>query len=168
MTQLKLRQRLLSIGEDYDVTDAAGKPRYKVDGKVLRIRETFVIENTEGQEVGTVKQKLVALRRTMIVTRGGREIATIRKALIAPFRDKWMIDVEDGKDLTATGNILDHEYTVRRDDDTIATISKRWFTIRDTYGVDIRDGEDEALIVAIVVAIDEMVHDPDEEERDKK
>ena len=168
MTQLKLRQRLLSIGEDYDVTDASGTPRYKVDGKVLRIRETFVIEDTRGQEVATVKQKLIALRRTMVVTRGGKEIATIRKALLAPFRDKWSIDVEGGDDLTATGNILDHEYTVRRGDDTIATISKRWFTIRDTYGLDVRDGEDEGLIVAIVVAIDEMAHDPDEEDNNRK
>lgn len=167
MTQLKLRQRLISIGEDYDVTDAAGTKRYHVDGKVLRIRQTFVIEDADGNEVATVKQKLIALRRTMFVERGGREIATIRKALFAPLRDKWTIEVEDGAELSATGNILDHEYTVRRGDDVIATISKRWFTIRDTYGVDVRAGEDEALIVAIVVAIDEMVHEPEDDEKER-
>ena len=159
MPTLKLRQRLLSLGEDFDVTDDAGRRVFKVDGKLLRIRETFVIEDTEGKEVATIQQKLIAVRETMRITRDGKTIASIRKALIAPFRDKWMIDVEGGKDLVAKGDILDHEYELLRDDETIATVSKRWFTLRDTYGIDIREGEDAGLIVAVAVAIDEMVHD---------
>ena len=165
MPTLKLRQRLLSLGEDFDVTDTGGRPVYKVDGKLLRIRETFVIEDMEGKEVATIRQKLIAVRETMRITRGDETLATIRKALISPFRDKWLIDVEGGKDLVAQGNILDHEYEVRRGDETVATVSKRWFTIRDTYGIDVKEGEDAGLIVAVAVAIDEMVHDPDEEEK---
>lgn len=166
MPQYKLRQRLLSLGEDYDVMDANGKRAFHVDGKLLRIRETFVIEDAAGKEVATVQQKLIAVRRTMRVLRGGELVATIRKALLTPFRDKWMIDVEGGEDMVARGSILDHEYEICRGDETVATVSKRWFTIRDTYGIDVRDGEDAALVIAIAVAIDEMVHDPDEEGHD--
>ncbi len=139
MARYKMRQRLISIGEDFTIEDERGNPVYTVDGKVLRIRETFVIEDQQGNEV-----------------------ATIRKAWFTPFRDKFAIDVKDGQDLVAQGDLLDHEYEIRRGGATIAHVSKHWFAFRDTYGIEIAPGEDDGLILAIAVAIDEMVHDPDE------
>ncbi len=163
MPQFKLRQRLLSFGDDFDITDADGTAVYHVDGKVFRLRHTSVIEDMDGAEVATVRQKLIAIRKTMIISRNDDTIATIRKALVAPLRDKYMIDVEGAEELIAKGSILDHEYTIRRGDDDVAQVSKRWFTIRDTYGVDIVDGEDAGLLLAVVVAIDELANEPDDE-----
>ena len=162
MARYKMRQRLISIGEDFDIEDEQGQPVYHVDGKVLRIRETFVIEDRSGNEVATIREKKIALRDSMNILRGGDVIATIRKAWVTPFRDKFSIDVANGPDMTAQGNILDHEYEIRQDGETVARVSKHWFTIRDTYGIDIAPGHDDGLILAVAVAIDEMAHDPDE------
>ncbi|HEX2643012.1 MAG TPA: LURP-one-related family protein [Thermoanaerobaculia bacterium] len=162
MARYKMRQRLVSIGEDYDIQDESGNPVYRVDGKILRIRETFVLEDMAGNEVATIREKKIALHDSMKILRGGDTIATIRKAWLTPFRDKFGIDLTDGKDMVAQGSILDHEYEIRQDGDTVAQVSKQWFTIRDTYGIDIAPGQDDGLILAIVVAIDEMAHDPDE------
>ncbi len=162
MARYKMRQHLLSLGEDYTVEDEQGQAVYKVDGKLLRIRETFVIEDRQGNEVATIREKKIALRDSMKILRGGDTLATIRKAWISPFRDKFSIDVEGGDDLVAQGKILDHDYEIRRGATTIARISKRWFTLRDTYGIDVAPGEDDGLVLAIAVAIDEMAHDPDE------
>ena len=163
MPQYKLRQRLLSFGDDFDITDEDGNAAYHVDGKVFRIRHTSVIEDMDGGEIATIQQKLIAIRKTMRISRNDETIATIRKALIAPLRDKFMIDVEGGEELVAKGSVLDHEYVVRRGDEEIAQVSKQWFTIRDTYGVDIAEGEDAGLLLAVVVAIDELVHEPDDD-----
>lgn len=162
MARYKMRQHLLSLGEDFTIEDERGEPVYKVDGKLLRIRETFVIEDRQGNEVATIREKKIALRDSMKILRGGDTIATIRKAWISPFRDKFTVDVEGGEDLVAQGNILDHEYEIRRGSDTVAHISKRWFSFRDTYGIDVASGEDDGLVLALAVAIDEMAHDPDE------
>jgi uncharacterized protein YxjI len=162
MARYKMRQHLISLGEDYTIEDERGEAAYKVDGKLLRIRETFVIEDRNGNEVATVREKKIALRDSMKILRGGDTIATIRKAWISPFRDKFSVDVEGGEDLVAQGNILDHDYEIRRGGETVASVSKRWFAIRDTYGIDIAEGEDEGLILGIAVAIDEMAHDHDE------
>jgi uncharacterized protein YxjI len=163
MARYKLRQRLISIGEDFTIEDEQGNTVYTVDGKVLRIRETFVIEDRAGNEVATIREKKLAIRDSMAILRGGDTLATIKKALFSPFRDKFTIDVEDGEDLTAQGNILDHEYEIRRGGDTVARVSKHWFSLTDTYGVETAEGEDDGLILAIAVAIDEMAHDPDEQ-----
>jgi uncharacterized protein YxjI len=162
MARYKLRQRLISIGEDFTIEDDQGNTVYTVDGKVMRIRETFVIEDRAGNEVATVREVKLAIRDSMKILRGGQTLATIRKALISPFRDKFGIDVEGGEDMVAVGNILEHEYEIRRGDAVVGRVSKHWFTIRDTYGVETAAGADDALILAIAVAIDEMAHDPDE------
>ena len=165
MARYRMKQRLISIGEDYVIEDAEGRPVYKVDGKVLTIRETFVIEDLQGREVATIREKKLALRDSMKILRGGETIATVRKAWLTPFRDRFDIDVAGGEDLQAKGDLLDHDYQIRRGRQVVAQISKRWFSLRDSYGIDVAPGEDDALMLAIAVAIDEMAHDPDEEKR---
>ncbi len=159
MARYKMRQRLVSIGEDFDITDEHGNLVYRVDGKVLRLRETFVIEDLDGREVATIREKKLALRDTMNVLRGGTTMATIRKARFAPFRDKFAIEVVGGRDMVAQGDILHHEYEIRRGGEAVARISKHLFALSDTYGIEIAPGEDEGLVLAVAVAIDEMAHD---------
>jgi uncharacterized protein YxjI len=160
----KMRQRLISLGEDYDIEDEAGRPAFHVDGQHLRIHETFVITSADGREVATVRQRLLALRETMNIERGGEVIATVRKALLSPFPNKYRIDVIGGQDLVALGNFLMYDYTIKRGGDTVANISEKWFALRDTYGIAIEPGEDEGLMLAIAVVIDEVAHDEDEQQ----
>ena len=88
---------------------------------------------------------------------GGR-IAVVHKALIAPFRERWVVDLEDTPDLHVQGNIVDHEYTIDRDGVTVAEVSKRWFRVRDTYGVEVAPGENDVLVLAVTAIIDTMAH----------
>ena len=86
-------------------------------------------------------------------------MATVKKALITPLRERFSIEVEDGEDMEAKGNIVDHEYKIERGDDKVAEVSKRWFRVRDTYGIEIAPGQDDALILAVTVCIDQLTHD---------
>jgi uncharacterized protein YxjI len=154
-----MRKQLFSIGDDFWVEDESGQRVLKVDGKVLRIRQTFVLEDLSGGEVATIRKKLIAWRDTMDVECGGQRVARVRKALFAPFRQRFDVDLDDGSGMTIQGHITDHEYDVKRDGDTIAQISKRWFAMRDTYAVDVAPGEDVGLILALTVAVDWMGHE---------
>ena len=151
----QMRERLLSIGDDYWIEDAEGNRAFRVDGKALRFRKTFVLEDGGGDEVARIQERKLSVRDKMEIERHGRSLATVKKALVG-LRDRFAIDVKDGPDLNATGNIVDHEYEIRRDRDTVATVSKRWFRVRDTYGVEVAPGEDDALVLALTVCIDAM------------
>ena len=73
------------------------------------------------------------------------------------YAELWMFrKVEGGEDMEAKGNIVDHEYKIERGGDKVAEVSKRWFRIRDTYGIEIAPGQEEALILAVTVCIDQM------------
>jgi uncharacterized protein YxjI len=154
-SRYRMHQHLLSIGDDYWIEDEDGRRAFRVDGKALRIRKTFVLEDASGNEVAKLQERKLSVRDTMEIERGGRSVATVKKALIG-IRDRFSIELERGGDLDAKGNLVDHEYEIKRDGDTIANVSKRWFRIRDTYGVEIAEGEDEALMLAITVCIDAM------------
>jgi uncharacterized protein YxjI len=92
----------------------------------------------------------------------GKDLAVVKKALIAPLRDKWNVDVKGGEDLVVQGNILDLEYDIKQGRKKVAEVSKKWFSITDTYGVEVGDGQNDILILAIAVAIDMMAHDEKE------
>jgi uncharacterized protein YxjI len=154
-----MQEKLFAIGDDFWIENEAGERAFKVNGKVLRVRDTLVLESPRGEELYSIQQKVLHIRDTMEIERDGRKVATVKKALVTPLRDRFSIDVEDGEDLEAKGNIVDHEYKIERGGDEIAEVSRRWFRVRDTYGVEIKSGPDAALILATVVCIDQMTQD---------
>lgn len=149
-----IREKFFRLGEDSEITDEAGHPVFQVDGKVLTLHHTLVVRDLNGQEVAKVTKELIALRPTYHLTVHGQEVAEVRKKLFSPFIDRFTIDIPGPDDLTITGSLLDHEYTVRRGEQQVASVSKHWISLTDTYGVDIAPGEDEVLILTSVLALD--------------
>ena len=154
-----MREKLFAIGEDFWIENEAGEKAFKVDGKALRMRDTLILQDPSGGELFKVQEKALRVRDTMKIQRDGDTAATVKKALVHVVRDRFSIEVEGGEDLEAQGNIVDHEYKIERDGNHVAEVSNRWFRIMDTYGIEIAPGENEALIVAVVVCIDQMSHD---------
>jgi uncharacterized protein YxjI len=153
----RMRQKLVSIGDDYWIEDDHGERVFKVDGKALRVRKTMVFEDTHGAELLKIQERMLHLRDTMeIEDRDGRSVATVKKALITPLRDRWTVKVADGPDLDVKGNIVDHEYTIEDGWTTVAEVSKKWFRVADTYGVEVASGQDPALVLAITAVVDTM------------
>ena len=150
-----MREKLLAIGDDYWIENDRGERAYKVDGKAFRVRETFVLEDTSGNEVARIQERKLSIRDKIAVERGGDTVATVHKALVG-IRDRFAIDIEDGADMKAHGSIFDHEYEIERDGDKVAEVSRKWFRVRDSYGVEIAPDEDVPLILAITVAIDAL------------
>jgi uncharacterized protein YxjI len=161
-----IRERLFAMGQDSDITDEHDRPVLRVDGKALSLRQRLVLRDPDGREVAEVRRKLVATRPTYEVSIGGEDAARIRKKLFTPFVDRYTIDIPGPDDLELVGDLFDHEYTVRRGGEVVATVSKAYFTIRDTYAVDVAPGEDDVLILASVLALD-LAQDREREEREQ-
>ncbi len=153
----QMREKLLSIGDDYWIEDSNGQRAFKVNGKALRIRDTWVLEDRDGHEVAKIQERKLSVRDKISIDIGD-EHATVKKALVG-IRDRFHVEVEHGEDLKVHGNIVDHEYEVERDGHEIAKISKKWFRVRDTYGIEVEDPQDAALVLAVSVAVDALSHD---------
>lgn len=154
----QMREKLLSFGDDSWIEDEQGEKAFRSDGKALRLRKVFVLEDASGNGVAEIKERVLTVRDKMSIELGDGRQATVQKKLIG-IRDRYKVDVDGGDDLHAHGDIVDHEYEIERDGDTVATISKKWFRVRDTYGIEIVDGEDDVLLLAATICIDALSDD---------
>jgi uncharacterized protein YxjI len=163
-----IKERFFDVGDDFDITDDSGQVVLHVDGKVLSLRDKLVIEDPHGAEVASVHRQLVALRPTYQIEIGGEKAAEVRKKLFTPFREKFTVDLPGDDDLTMTGDLFDHEYTIERDGREVASVSKRWLSIRDSYAVRVADAENHVLILAAVLALELATQREKDEEKKKK
>jgi uncharacterized protein YxjI len=90
---------------------------------------------------------------------GGRTVATVKKAMITPLRERWTVKVADGPDLEVQGNIVDHEYAIEDGRSKVAEVSMKWFRIADTYGVEVAPGQNPVLMLAVTAVLDQMAHE---------
>jgi uncharacterized protein YxjI len=131
---------------------------FEIDGKALRVRETLLVRDLRSNDTYRMKERLLRVKDTMTIEKNGRRAATVKKALVAPLRDRFTVQVAGGPNLKVQGNILDHEYRFERDGDPVARVSKKWFRVRDTYGVEVSPEMDEGLILTAAVVIDMLAH----------
>jgi uncharacterized protein YxjI len=155
----QMRQKMVSIGDDFWIENGAGQKVFKVDGKALRIRDTLKFEDARGNELAKIQEKKLRVKDSMKVEGpNGEQLAMVKKALISPVRDRFTVKISDGPDLEVKGNILDHEYKIGEGRDKVAEVSKKWFRVRDTYGVEIEPDQNDIIILAVTVCIDQMAH----------
>jgi uncharacterized protein YxjI len=133
--RVQMQEKLASIGDDSWIEDDQGDRVYQVDGKALRVRDTFVLKDRDGNEAASIQEKNLRACDTMMVERDGRTLATVHHALVGMLH-RFDIDIEGGGHLSARGNIVDDEYEVKSDGEVIATVSKKWLRVRDTYGIE--------------------------------
>ncbi len=154
----KMRQKILSIGDDFWIEDNNGNRVFKVDGKALRVRETLKFDDAQGNELLKIQERIARVRDTMkIEDTNGNTVATVKKAMITPLRERWHVETPNG-DMTIQGNIVDHEYEIEANGQKVAEVSKRWLRVADSYGVQVAPGQNAVLMLAIVAILDEMAH----------
>ena len=158
-TRYQMRQRMVSIGDDFNIENERGERAFKVDGKALRVRSTLIFEDPQGRELCKIQERMMRVKDTMeIEGPQGETLATVKKALITPVRERWTVKIGGGPDMEVQGNILDHEYRFELGGHKIAEVSKKWFRVADSYGVEIEPGQNDVVILAATVAVDMMAH----------
>lgn len=149
-----MRERLFSVGDDYWIEDADGRKVFLVDGKAMRLRDTFELKDARGRILVEIRQKLLSLRDTMLIERDGEQLARIKRKRLSLLRNHYRVTLADGTELDVSGRILDREFAIEYDGELLAQISRRWLTVRDTYGIDVvREDADTALLIAVSVCV---------------
>jgi uncharacterized protein YxjI len=150
-----MKKKLLSLGADFTIKDADGNDAFFVDGKVLSLRDRLIFRDMNGNELAVVQKKLLSWGPTYEIYHSGELKAVVKESIFTLFSHRFTVDDENGPgDLEAQGSFSDHEYTFTRGGQIVAQVSESWFTIPNTYGVDIVDGQDDVLILACTVVIE--------------
>ncbi|MBS4172860.1 LURP-one-related family protein [Bacillus sp. FJAT-49736] len=150
MKQLYIKQKVFSLSEKFTVKDQDGNDVYYVEGSFMHIPKTFSIKNSTRDEIALITKKVFSLLPKFFVEVNGREMLTIQKEF-SFFKARYRIDAAD---MEVQGNWWDMNFQVLQHGEPVGNVSKEWFTWGDSYKVEILNEEMEAIIIAIVVAID--------------
>jgi uncharacterized protein YxjI len=153
-----MKQKLFSWGDKFRIQNEAGQDMFLVNGRAFSLGNKLAFEDLEGNELAFIQQKLLSWGPTYEIYHAGQLAAIVKKELFTFFRCRFMIDVPGPDDLEAEGSFTDMEYAFTRGNQTVALVSKKWFSWADTYGVDIADDQDDVLILASTVVIDMVCH----------
>ncbi len=154
-----MKQKIFAWGNDFTIKDEAGKDAFFVDGRAFSIGKKLSFQDMSGNELLFIRQKLLSWGPSYEISRNGQAVALVKKKHFTLFRCKFSVDVPGPDDLEARGSFMDYDYTFTRGKKIAAEVSKRWFSLRDTYGVDIAATEDDVLILASTVVIDMVCHE---------
>jgi uncharacterized protein YxjI len=153
-----VREKMFAIGDDYWIEDERGDRAFYVDGKVLRLRDTLELQQPDGAVVAVVHKKLVSLRDTMTIDRGGKTLVTVKKKRLTLLRDVYRAELATGEELEVRGDLVGKEYDIEYEGERLARISRKWFTLRDAYAIDVeREDADAGMLIAIAVCVDRLV-----------
>jgi uncharacterized protein YxjI len=158
-----VRERLFDFKQDFWVTDERGDRVFYVNAKILSLHHTLVLEDAYGNKLASIKHKLLTFLDSMDIEHDGRVEATVHRAVFSPLHHRAIVDLHHGgRKLEAVGDIIDKNFELRDGHHVLARISRAWFRIRDTYGVDVAPGQNDALIIAIAICLDRIHHDAEE------
>lgn len=150
MKQLYIKQKVFSLSGKFTVKDQEENDVYYVEGSFMQIPKTFSIMNTARSEVALITKKVFSFLPKFLVEVNGQEVLTIKKEL-SFFKARYTIDAVG---IEVRGNWWDMDFQVLQHGEVVGKVSKEWFTWGDSYRVQILKEEMEAIIIAIVVAID--------------
>lgn len=156
-TVYQMRQQMFAIGDDYWIQDNAGQRVFRVDGKALRMRKTLILEDHTGERY-RIQEKLLHVRDTMEIDGPQGTVATVKKHLVTPLKDRYDVHLTHGEDWKVVGNIVDHQYEIEGPAGKLAEVSKKWLRVADTYGISVAPGQDDALVIAVTIVVDTMSH----------
>jgi uncharacterized protein YxjI len=159
-----VRERLFAIKEDFWVTDEHGNRAFFINARFLSLHHTLVLEDVSGQKLASIEHKLLTVTDKMEIKHDGKVVATVHKAVFSPLHHKAFIDIHgrDNHRLEAVGNLIDKDFEIRDGHRVVARVSRKWFRIRDTYGVDVAPDQNDALFIAIAVCLDRIHHEEEE------
>ncbi|MBQ7541168.1 MAG: LURP-one-related family protein [Clostridia bacterium] len=151
--KLYLKQKFFSWKDRAWVKDETGADRYYIEGKVFSIGKKLWIMTPSGEQIAFVRQKIPSFLPRFIVEIGGQEVAQITKKFTL-FKPTYVIE---GLGWEVQGDFFAHDYTVSEGMRTIIAIHKHWMSWGDSFELDIADGTDEVMALAVVLAIDAVM-----------
>ena len=154
-----MQQKMICFGNDFVIKDENECNVYIVDGKAFSFGNQLSFQDTNKRELARISQKLLAFKPTYRIISGGATIAAVRKALFS-FRNRFLIDIPGPDDITVVGSFIEHEYSFYRNKQEIASVSRKYFRLTDTYGIEIKSNVDDLLVLCSAVVIDLCCHTP--------
>ncbi|MBO0552758.1 hypothetical protein EXQ31_08270 [Clostridium botulinum] len=158
------KTKMFSITDKYIIENEYGEKLYKAQKILMSMFKKIKIYDIEDRELVYIKEKFIKILPTYLIYMGGNQVATMKKD-ISILKPRFTVESIIG-DYEVKGDILDINFTIEKAGETVARVKKHFPAIRDSYEVDIKEGASQSLILAMVIIIDDVVHNTEKEDDD--
>jgi uncharacterized protein YxjI len=152
-----LKKKLLSMREHYDLEDKTGTKLGEADGNLFQFPAKFVVIDTHGSELMHLEGKVLSFRdQFAFYDPSGAELGTIKKKIVKLIGSEYWIERNGIETMRIYGNFTEHDYQMELNGVQVASVHKKWFTMRDQLGVSITGELDHRLILGAVIVIEHV------------
>ena len=157
----RLVQNLAAIADPVLVQTDEGTVAFKIESAQREMMDVLVLRDIEGDIRCFISGFQAQPAAADVLGNDGRLLARVSRTPISALRDRFEIAHSSGDVWIAIGDVGSREFTLESPKGEVAEISRRWFLLPGSYGVEVSPGQDDALVLAVAAAIDQLTHDFD-------
>jgi uncharacterized protein YxjI len=152
-----LKKKILSLHEHYDLENTSETKLGEADGNLFQFPAKFMVVDTGGSELMHLEGKVFSLRNQFtFYDSAGAELGTIKKKILKPIGEEYWIERNGVETMRIYGNFTEHDYQMEVNGVQVASVHKKWFTVRDQLGVSITGEVDHRVIIGAVIVIEHV------------
>jgi uncharacterized protein YxjI len=157
VNDLVLKKKILSVREHYDLENRTGTKLGEADGNLIQFPAKFVVIDTNGSELIQVKGKVLSLRNQFtFYDNAGAELGTIKKKIVKLIGEEYWVEKDRREFMRIYGNFTEHEYQMEINGVQVASVHKKWVSVRDQLGVSITGEADHRVVIGAVIVIEHV------------
>jgi uncharacterized protein YxjI len=158
INDLVLKKKILSLREHYYIEDRTGVKLGEAKGNLIQLPAKFAVIDTNGSKIMRLEGRIFSIRSQFtFYDDAGTELGTIKKKLLKLIGEEYWVEKTGGVEyLRVYGNFTEHDYKLEINGVQVASVHKKWFSIRDTLGVSIIGDVDHRVVIGSVIVIEHV------------
>lgn len=156
MITLVIKNKMFSIRGNSTVKDEEGNDRYIVKGSVISFTKKKRVYDTDGKLLYTIKNKLIRwfMNSCYVYDAEGNKIARIKQKFKLFKKEFVLTGYAD--EIEIKGDFIQHCLEVYKNGEKIGEVGKKFLALVDSFRLDCYNDADAPLLVALVIAIDNI------------
>lgn len=152
-----MKKKILSLREHYDLEDVNGAKLGEADGNFLQFPAKFVVVDAEGSEFMHLEGKMWSFRSQFtFYDPPGSELGTIKKKIAKLIGEEFWIEKDGVEFMRIYGDFTEHNYQMEIHGVPVASVHKKWASVRDQLGVSITGEVDHRVVIGAVIVIEHI------------
>jgi uncharacterized protein YxjI len=157
INDLVMKKKILSVREHYDFEETNGTKLGEANGNFIQIPPKLVVSDSHGQELMHIEGKILSIRSQFtFYDNNGKEFATIKKKIAKVIGEEFWVEKDGVEFMRVYGNFTEHDYHMEIDNNTVATVHKKWVSLRDEISISNTGEVDHRVVLGAVIVIEHL------------
>ena len=157
INELVMKKKILSLHEHYDFEDLKGGKLGEAEGNFFQAPPKFVVTDSHGQELMFLEGKMWSFHNQFtFYDNNGVELGTIRKKIAKLIGEEYWVEKNGVEFMRIYGNFTEHDYRLEVEGVPVASVHRKWVSMRDQIGISMTTETDHRVVIGAVIVIEHM------------